>query len=291
MKSFPILGEIADRLGRILLSVALFHLCQNILGTCYYASWHPCHLGNVNTKAVIAPSWHKFAQENDVLPHLLDRYIEITNPAERLFHFVQFVVMGCEQSLCLHPWMLMDVFHDRPGDGDTVVSTRTAAQFVEKDQAPVGEVVQDACCFRHLHHKGRFPGGDIVGSPYPGEYLVDVTNAGSLCRHIRANLGQQDDQCSLAEQCRLTCHIWPCNHDDLLFRIIQGQVVGDVLLPHRQLLFNNRMPSSLDLQQVAVVHIRTDIFILNRDSCKGAQAIDLGRQVGIQLDGLVIFTQ
>ena len=199
--------------------------------------------------------------------------------------------MGGKQGFGPYPGVFVDVFDDRPGNGDTIVGAGSAAQLVEEDQAPVRNIVKDTGCLRHLYHKGGFARRNIIGCAYPGKYLIDVPDACRFGRHVRSHLRQQHNQRRLSEQGRFTRHVWTGNHDDLLFVVVECQVVGNVLFADRELLFDHRMTPAFDLKQIAVVHIRAGVFVLNCHCGERAQTVDLGRQAGIELNGLVIFCQ
>ena len=49
--------------------------------------------------------------------------------------------------------VLVDVLHNRPGDGYAVVGARAAPQLVEEYQTALGEVIEDRRGFVHLHHE------------------------------------------------------------------------------------------------------------------------------------------
>ena len=63
------------------------------------------------------------------------------------------MVVGGEKRLGV-PFVLVDILDNRPRDGDAIVGARAAAEFVKKNQAAFGEVVEDGCGFVHLHHEG-----------------------------------------------------------------------------------------------------------------------------------------
>ena len=62
-------------------------------------------------------------------------------------------------------------------------------------EAFAAQVVEDGSSFNHLHHKGRFAYGNIIGSTNPGKYPVNDTNPGIGCRNERARLSKDDCEC------------------------------------------------------------------------------------------------
>ncbi len=63
--------------------------------------------------------------------------------------------MRCEKGATAY--VIMDVLHDGPGQGYTIVGARSSADFIENDQAAIRGRVQDASRFSHLDHEGTLP--------------------------------------------------------------------------------------------------------------------------------------
>ena len=68
--------------------------------------------------------------------------------------------------------IVVQVFDDRPGDGDTVIGAGAASELVEEDERTRSEGVEDAGGFLHFDHKGRFASRDIVRSSDTGEDAI-----------------------------------------------------------------------------------------------------------------------
>ena len=225
----------------------------------------------------------QLAQENDRFIHLLDAHVVVLHTRAHLLHLVEFVVVGRKKRLGTGRRMVVQVFDHRPGDRNTVVGTRTASDFVQQDDAAVGNIVQDAGRLEHLDHEGRFALRNIVGSPDSGENLVHHADMSRFRRDERPHLGHQDNEGRLPQQSRLTRHVGTRNHHDLLLLIVQQQVVGDILLPHRHQGFDHRMPSLADFDTRTVVERRTDVVALPSDTGERLQAVDTRHDSGIPL--------
>ena len=225
----------------------------------------------------------QLAQEDDRLIHLLDAHMVVLHARAHLLHLVEFVVVGREKRLGTGRRMVVQVFDHRPGDRNTVVGARTASDFVQQDDAAVGNIVQDAGRLEHLDHEGRFALRNVVGSPDSGENLVHHADMSRFRRNERPHLGHQNNKSRLPQQSRLTRHVGTRNHHDLLLLIVQQQVVGDILLPHRHQGFDHRMPSLADFDTRTVVERRTDVVALPSDTGERLQAVDTRHDGGIPL--------
>src|SRR5690606_40255805 len=104
-------------------------------------------------------------------------------------HFVELMVMGGKKGLgpCR---MLMKVFRNCPGYGNSVVSTGTPAYFVKEDQASFGQIVKDGGGFVHLYHKSGVSHRDIVAGPYPSKNFIDIAHPNGFGRYKTAHLCQ-----------------------------------------------------------------------------------------------------
>jgi len=83
------------------------------------------------------------------------------------------VVVGGKKSVRAKVWVVMNVFHNRPGDGYTVVGAGASTDFVQDEQRAGRGMMEDICGFDHLDHKGRLPGMDFILCTDAGENAVD----------------------------------------------------------------------------------------------------------------------
>ena len=184
--------------------------------------------------------------------------------------------------------MLVQILHDGPCNGDAVVGRGAATQLVEEHQRARCDIVQDVGGLGHLDHECRFAQRDIVGGAHTGEYFVHQTDSSALCGHEAAYLGQQYDEGRLAQQRRFTGHIRSGDDDNLLFLVVQVDVVGHIPLPYRQLFLDDRMASLPDIQLVGRVDDRPHVVVFLGALGKRQQTVELCHEAGVQLNGLDI---
>ncbi len=239
----------------------------------------------MNTEGVLTATPLQLTQENDLVIYLLDRHIVILDAPETFLHLVQFMVVRGKERARFRFRMLMDVLHDCPGDGNTVIRGSAASQLVEQYQATRRKVVQDVCRLVHLYHKGRLAHGNIIAGPHTGEYLIHQPDMGILRRYETADLSQQRNQCRLPQQSGLTRHIGTCYDNNLLGLAIQHHIVGNILLADGKLFLNHRMPSLADFQHIVVGNDGTYIVVLACCRGKGEQAVQTRYLVRIDLNG------
>ena len=163
---------------------------------------------------------NEFAQEDYFAVQFFDGHIVIANSLKGLLHLVKFMIVGSKQRLGVSA-VLMDIFHDCPSDGYTVVGAGSSSEFVEEDETAFGEVIEDGSGFIHLHHKSRFAQRDVIACSDAGEDLIHHTDRRTLCGYERTHLGEQYDQCRLAKQGGFTGHVRSGNDDNLLTVVIQ----------------------------------------------------------------------
>ena len=69
-----------------------------------------------------------------------------------------------------------------------VVSAGAAPQFVEEDEAALGDIVQDIGSLAHLHHERALAYRYIIARAHAREDLIHPTDAGPLSRHKAPHL-------------------------------------------------------------------------------------------------------
>ena len=245
---------------------------------------HSGHARDVDTETVCRPALFDLPEENDLLPDLLHRYVEILHPRIQGRQVVQFMVMRGEERLGAFA-KLVDVRDDGPCDGHAVVRGGSATNLVQQHQRAVGQVVQDHRGFQHLHHEGGFSAGNIIGRTHARENLVANADARRVGRNIAANLRQQDNQRGLPQQGAFTRHVRTGEDDDLLVAGIEPDIVRNVFLARFHEGFDDGMPSALDFQHLAFIHHRPAISVRKRERRKTAQHIDPRYDVAVGLDG------
>ena len=75
------------------------------------------------------------------------------------------MVMGRKQCLRTKELRVADVLYDRPGDGQAIEGTRTAADLIEDKKTVLCGVSQDIRHLRHLNHKRTLSGSQISEAP------------------------------------------------------------------------------------------------------------------------------
>ena len=102
---------------------------------------------------------------------------------------------------------------------------------------------------------------------------------------LAAHLGQQGDECRLAEQSALTGHVRSGDDDDLLCLCVEEDVVGDVAFAHGELLLDDGMAAAMYVDGIAVVHDGAYVSVLLGALSKGEEAVELCQERRIALDG------
>ena len=174
----------------------------------------------MDTKGVLTATLLQLTQEDDFPFCLLHRDVIVLDALEVLLHLVELVVVRGEECTCLRLRMLMQVFHNSPGNRNAVIGRGSSSQLVKQYQRTWCHIIQNVRRLCHLYHKCRFTQRNIITGPYPREYLVHQTDSSALCRHKRTYLGQQYYQGCLTQQRRFTCHIRTCNHNNLLTLLV-----------------------------------------------------------------------
>ena len=169
--------------------------------------------------------------------------------------------MSGKERTSLRLLVLMKIFHDSPGYGNTIVGGCSTTQLIEEHQRTGRHIVQDVGSLRHLYHEGRFAQRDVVTGSHTGEDLIHQTHPCTLGRNKAAHLGQQHDERRLAEQGRFTRHVRTRNHHHLLLLGIEQHIIWHVSLAQRQLGFNHRMAALLDVQHLRIINNRAHIVV------------------------------
>src|SRR6218665_1598366 len=148
-----------------------FKMFQDLVCPVDEGRWHACHSRHVDTEAMCASAWRKFAQEDDLVADLFIGDMIIPYTPEFFFQFVQFMIVRCKQCFRLL-WCIMQMFCNTPCDGDTVVCRGTAADLVQQDEAARRNVVDDACSLIHLQHKVCFASAEIIRCTHTCKDLI-----------------------------------------------------------------------------------------------------------------------
>src|ERR1700682_3641297 len=105
--------------------------------------------------------------------------------------------------------VLLKMLDDGPGDREAVERSRTAADFVEKNEACGRGVIQNRGHFAHLYKKCRAAAREIVTGPDAREDAIRDGQLGLPRGNERAHLRHEHDERGLAKVGGLAAHIWP----------------------------------------------------------------------------------
>ena len=237
----------------------------------------------MKTEAVSYAAYHHLAQEDDILAHLLHGDMIVLHAVIYAFQIVKLMIMSSEQCLrAVSP--LVDVLHDRAGDRHTVICGSTSSDLVKKHQRSRRYIVQDHRSLEHLHHEGRLSAGNIVRSTYAGEELVTISDRCLCSRNEGSHLSHQDNKGGLSQKGRLTGHIRTCKDYDLLSLIVKEDVIRHEFLSHLHHCLDHRMTALPDVDDLAVIHLRTAILIAECKVSKTAQHVESGNDAAVLLD-------
>ena len=152
----------------------------------------------MNTERMFAAATFQFAQKNHFIIYLLHRYIVILDALERFLHLVQLMIMSGKQRTCLGFRMLVNMLHNSPSNGNTIISGGSPSQLIKQHQTTAREVVQNICRLIHFNHKGRFAHRNVIAGSHTGEYFIHHTDPRTFGRNKTTHLRQQGNQRSLA---------------------------------------------------------------------------------------------
>ena len=193
------------------------------------------------------------------------------------------MVMGSEQRLGAQGLFVGAVFQYRPGNGHTVECGRAPADLVQNQQGVLRGVVQDVGDLRHLHHKSRLSGAEVIGRADAGEDAVHHADVGVFCRDKRPHLGHQHDQRHLAHVGGFPRHVGAGDDGHPALLLPHERVVGDEQAVFQHPL-HHRVPSLVDLNDPGLVHVRAAVVVPHRHSSKGRQGVGLRHSCGGLLD-------
>ena len=156
------------------------------------------------------------AKENDVLAGFLNLNMEVFNSRIDALQLVKFMIVSCKDGLCFCIFVVVEVFYNCPGYWHTVKGACSSSNLIQKNKASLREVVKYGGTLQHLNHKGRFTLWNVIWCTNSCEDLIYNSNACTLCRNKGAALSQKNNERSLTQQCRFTCHVWTGKYYNLL---------------------------------------------------------------------------
>ena len=144
--------------------------------------------------------------------------------------------------------------------------------------------MQDHRSLEHFHHESGLSPGNVVRCPHTGEQLVAVPYPGRIRRNERPYLRKQYNQCRLAQQSGLSCHVRTGQDDDLLRAVVQIHIIGHELLATRHKGLYDRMPACLYVYGITVVHLRPAVPVGQSQVGEPGQDIKTCHYTAVGLD-------
>ena len=186
-------------------------------------------------------------QEDDFVVPLADRHVEVAHRGQPRRQLCELVEVRGEEDLGAHG-AIVQVFHDRPGDGQPVERRGPAPDFVQQHEAPRRDVVEDRRRLDHLHEKRRLAARQVVLRADAREHAVDHADARRARGHPGAHLRQEHDVTGLAQIDGLPRHVRPGEDDDARVGV-ERDIVGRDRLARARL--EHRMAALDDLERVS----------------------------------------
>ena len=232
--------------------------------------------------AAVGPAGNDAPQELDVLAPFLDGDGIILDFRRIVGHGDELMVVRRKQRQGVD--VLQAVFDDGPGDGHAVEGTRTAADFIEDEQAAAGGVFQDVRHFLHFHHERTLAGEDVVAGTDTGKDTVHRADGPFLGGNEGACLGHEDQHGDLAHIRRLAGHVGAGDDQNFMVFMVQGDVVRHEQFVF-QILFNNRMAAVLNGNRRLGIEAGTDVAVVIGRAGQAVQTVDAGNGPGRFLHG------
>ena len=237
----------------------------------------------MKTEAMGHATFHKLAQEDHILAHLLDGDMEVLHTGIYVLKVVQFVIMGGEQGLCPVA-IFMDIFHYGPCNGHSVIGRCASPDLVQKHKRTRRKIVQDHGCLQHLHHEGRLSARNIVRCTYAGEYLVAIADCRCFGRNKAADLCHKHYESCLTQQCRFTGHVRTREDDHLLVPVVKIYVVRDEFLAGLHHGLDDRVTTLLYVYDLAVIHLRAAVVVGKSQIGKAGKHIQARQDAAVLLN-------
>ena len=193
------------------------------------------------------------------------------------------MVMGRKQCLRTKELRVADVLYDRPGDGQAIEGTRTAADLIEDKKTVLCGVSQDIRHLCHLNHKRTLAGSQVIGGADSRKDPVADSNVSLVRRDKASDLCHEDDEGCLSHIGGLTGHVRSRDDGDPVLSIVQICIVCDkqTVLDH---LLNHRMASVLDVDNAFFVDLRLHIVISHGHRGQGCEHVNARNSLRGTLD-------
>lgn len=115
--------------------------------------------------------------------------------------------------------------------------------------------------------------------------LSTYPDLGRRGRDETSGLRHDDDECRLAQEGGFTRHVGSGDDDDLLFFVVEVEIIVNVILPGRQLFLDHGMASRFDVNDERFVDLGAVVIVGHGNVGKRDQRVYLRDDPGIELDG------
>ncbi len=195
----------------------------------------------------------------------------------------EFVIVRREKNLRRTGGDVVNIFENGPGDAHAVVGRRSAAYFVEDDEAAIRERIQDSRGFHHFNHKGAVASRQFIPRPDTGEDSIENADLGGRRGNERADLREKAQERGHTKIGRLSRHIGPRQNDDPLPVRFKDDVIRDEDAVRKR-GFHDGVTSPEDPDVSSLVQYRRDISSFTGDLREGTQDVDRGEKTSERLN-------
>ena len=121
------LGLVVERFGWGFIFAACLKRLEDFARAAQHGVGDAREFGDLDTVAFVGAARHDLAQPDDMIALFFDGDAEVLSSRQRLFQFVQMMVVCGEERLGAHG---VEVFGDGPGERQTVVGAGAAPDFI-----------------------------------------------------------------------------------------------------------------------------------------------------------------
>ena len=237
-------------------------------------SGKPC---DMNPVAAVGRTGDDFMQEGDFVVPFAHGNVEIIDPRTGFGQIGQLVIMRCEKGPATDS--LMQRFGNRPREGNPVVGTRSAPDFVEHDQAFRRCAVENPRCFDHFDHERTQAAGQFIARTDAGKDPIDHADLRFRSREKGAGLRHDHQQRDLSNKGAFSRHIRAGNQVDHRVGAAAVGVIWDkgpgFLGP-----FEDRMTPLANMEYRLFDHRGARVMIFRGDLRQGTERVEHGERTG-----------
>ena len=165
----------------------------------------------MNAIGFVCRPWTDLVKKDDFIFPFLDLDTQIGHLLwQQFLQSHQLMIVSGKEGSATDP--LSQIFCDRPGDGNTVVSARPSSHLIQNYQGSFGGIVENPGRFDHLHHESGLSVNQIVRRSDTGEDAIRQSEHRLFCRNKSTHLAENTDQGSLPNVGRFTRHVRTSDH-------------------------------------------------------------------------------